>query len=51
MKRGEGGTEEARTFSGGSLPKTGPLPGSLQPEWKRCGKAGCRCARCELHGP
>ena len=36
---------------GGLSPKTAPLPGSLQPEWKRCGKPGCRCARGELHGP
>ena len=36
---------------GGVSPKTAPLPGSLQPEWKRCGKPGCRCARGELHGP
>ena len=35
-------------------PKTrapAPLAGSLQPEWKRCGKPTCRCARGELHGP
>ena len=36
---------------GGSSPKIGALPGSLQPEWKRCGKPGCRCARAERHGP
>ena len=36
---------------GGVSPKTAPLPGSLQPEWKRCGKPGCRCARGERHGP
>ena len=32
-------------------PKTGALPGSLQLEWRRCGKPGCRCARGDLHGP
>src|SRR5687767_11944298 len=36
------------------LPKTAevqPLPGSLQPKFVTCGKATCRCARGELHGP
>ena len=33
--------------SGGLLPKTG----SLQAEWRRCGKPRCRCARATLHGP
>ena len=33
--------------SGGLLPKTG----SLQPEWRRCGKPRCRCASGPLHGP
>jgi hypothetical protein len=28
-----------------------PLPGSLHAAWVRCGKAGCRCAWGELHGP
>ena len=37
--------------SGGLFPKIAPLPGSLQIEWKRCGKGSCRCARGELHGP
>ena len=27
------------------------LPGSIQEAWKTCGKAGCRCAQGELHGP
>lgn len=31
------------------LPKM--LPGSLCKQWVRCGKAGCHCARGELHGP
>src|SRR5260370_42393253 len=33
--------------SGGLLPKTG----SLQAEWRRCGKPRCRCASGTLHGP
>ncbi len=33
--------------SGGLLPKIG----SLQPEWRRCGKPRCRCASGTLHGP
>lgn len=33
--------------SGGLLPKTG----SLQEEWRRCGKPGCRCTSGALHGP
>ena len=34
-----------------SSPKIDPLPGSLQPERRRCGKPACRCAVGELHGP
>ena len=37
--------------SGVLSPKTEPLPGSLQLEWRRCGKPRCRCARGEPHGP
>ncbi len=37
--------------SGGLFPKIAPLPGSLQFEWRRCGKPACRCARGEPHGP
>src|SRR5712691_4769751 len=33
--------------SGDLLPKTG----SLQAEWRRCGKPGCRCTRGTPHGP
>jgi hypothetical protein len=29
----------------------GLLRGSLVEQGRRCGKAGCRCARGELHGP
>ena len=32
------------------LPKI-PLPGVVRPQWVRCGRLGCRCARGELHGP
>ena len=33
--------------SGELLPKTG----SLQPEWRRCGKLSCHCATGTPHGP
>ena len=36
---------------GGLLPKIEPTSGSLQQEWKACGKPSCRCARGDLHGP
>lgn len=34
-------------------PKTNAelLTGSLQPEYRRCGKASCHCAQGTLHGP
>lgn len=32
------------------LPKT-TFEGSLQLEWKRCGRALCKCGRGLLHGP
>jgi hypothetical protein len=31
--------------------ETLPKKGALCPQWKRCGQAGCRCARGQLHGP
>jgi len=31
------------------LPK--PLPGTVCPQWVRCGRPACRCARGQLHGP
>ncbi|MES2459850.1 MAG: DUF6788 family protein [Armatimonadota bacterium] len=37
-----------------TLPKIRPLPGTVHREWKKCGKAGCRCAGGlvdQLHGP
>jgi len=27
------------------------LHGSLQEQWVKCGKPGCKCSRGELHGP
>jgi hypothetical protein len=42
----------ARESSERFYPKTGALPGSLQPEWKRCGKAACGCMNGgPPHGP
>ncbi len=35
---------------GNVFPKNG-LTGSLHMEFKRCGKAKCRCAKGALHGP
>jgi hypothetical protein len=32
-----------------TLPKT--LPGVVRPQWVRCGRPSCRCARGQLHGP
>jgi hypothetical protein len=37
------------TESPGPLPKT--LPGVVRPQWVRCGRPGCRCARGWPHGP
>ena len=36
-----------------SEPKTIPdkLPGTVQPQYVRCGKPNCKCAQGELHGP
>lgn len=31
------------------LPKT--IKGSVQVQWKRCGRRGCRCSHGYLHGP
>ena len=44
------GAAKADDF-GGLSPKIAPLPGSLQLEWRRCGKPACRCARGHPHGP
>jgi hypothetical protein len=33
------------------LPKIEPIRGSLQADWKKCGKPTCRCARGQRHGP
>lgn len=35
----------------GLLPKIHIDEGSLQSEWKRCGKSNCRCVHGSLHGP
>jgi hypothetical protein len=32
------------------LPKIVPLQGSVCPQFRRCGKPNCRCAKGELHG-
>ena len=37
------------TESAETLPKT--LPGVVCGQWRKCGKAGCRCARGDLRGP
>jgi hypothetical protein len=37
--------------TGQPVRKMPPLPGVLRAEWIRCGKAGCRCARGQRHGP
>ena len=39
-----------RTNTPHSLPKP-PLPGVVLPQWVRCGRQNCRCARGTLHGP
>lgn len=41
----------SRKKVGKALPKIVPKPGSVHAEMKRCGRAGCRCANGELHGP
>jgi len=33
-----------------ALPKIAPLPGSVCPQFRRCGKPNCHCASGELHG-
>jgi hypothetical protein len=43
------GARPVTTESAETLPKT--LPGVVCAQWRKCGKAGCRCARGELHGP
>ena len=45
-------TRMTRTKSEQIYPKMDRLPGSLQPEWKRCGKPRCRCMNGgPRHGP
>jgi hypothetical protein len=43
------GARPVTTESAETLPKT--LPGVVCGQWRKCGKAGCRCARGDLHGP
>jgi hypothetical protein len=52
-RRGLAMTDDTRfaPVNGGLFPKIAPLPGSLHREWRRCGKANCRCSRGHLHGP
>lgn len=38
-----------RTKPEDSLPKE--LPGTVHPQYVRCGTSGCRCERGDLHGP
>jgi hypothetical protein len=38
-----------QTESRKTLPKT--LAGVVRPQWVRCGRPSCRCARGQLHGP
>lgn len=33
------------------IPPAGMLNGAVCAQYKRCGKANCKCARGELHGP
>ncbi len=40
---------KARLKNQKPLPKT--LPGAVCQQWKRCGRAGCKCANGALHGP
>lgn len=48
-------TETERTRDRVCCPRSGvamaDLTGALVPEYKRCGKSNCRCARGQLHGP
>lgn len=43
-------TERTRIYSKMAI-ETGGYTGSVQWEWRRCGKVRCRCARGQLHGP
>ena len=39
-----------KTKTAKALPKILPLPGSVCPQYRRCGKPNCRCHRGEMHG-
>lgn len=43
------GATRVQTKNRETLPKT--LPGVVLPQWVRCGRPNCRCARGRLHGP
>src|SRR5262249_25841354 len=43
------GDPRVQTKNRQTLPKT--LPGVVCAQWVRCGRANCRCARGQLHGP
>lgn len=47
---GKGKEERAENKIQNSLPKIEPLPGAVCVQFKRCGKANCKCAKGELHG-
>jgi hypothetical protein len=42
-------TSSTRLKTAKSLPKT--LPGAVCQQWKRCGRARCKCTSGALHGP
>ena len=33
------------------IEESDPLPGAVCEQWKKCGKATCKCTGGELHGP
>jgi hypothetical protein len=41
----------SRKKSADPLPKIEPLQGAVCAQMVRCGKAGCKCERGEMHGP
>lgn len=53
MLRAGGAGVRRRTKNRKLAPKIYPdmMPGQIEAQFKRCGRAGCRCARGELHGP
>ena len=53
LRRAErlGAAGAAAAFGAVGGGSAGTLRGTLQSQGRRCGRAGCRCARGELHGP